>query len=398
MQFDLVFEGGGIRGIVFVGALREFARRGHTPGRIMGTSAGAITATGMAVGYDATEMFAALTERIAGQPVFARFLGQPQRFDPTTIEHSSVRAWLRGADLPFVPNALEETLDDRLVDLLLQAPLFRHVFSLVELGGWFAADEIVAWMERMLDTGSFRGQPRRFSTATLAELHAATQVDLTLLATDVTDGRLLVLNHRTAPDCPVVWAVRMSMNIPFLWQEVAWREDWGRYRGKALTNHAIVDGGVLANFPIELFITDAAMWTAVMGEKQHNHLIGLLIDDALALPDAPAAPIGEGNSPLADLNTVRRIRALVDTMLSARDKAVIEAYERFVVRLPAKGYGVTEFDLSDARRDALVAAGELAMRSYLDFVELAPPMALTAPGAVNFTRQADEVAARILGE
>ena len=60
MQFDLVFEGGGIRGIVFVGALREFARRGHTPGRIMGTSAGAITATALATGYDADEMFAAM--------------------------------------------------------------------------------------------------------------------------------------------------------------------------------------------------------------------------------------------------------------------------------------------------------------------------------------------------
>ncbi len=85
-------------------------------------------------------------------------------------------------------------------------------------------------------------------------------------------------------------------------------------------------------------------------------------------------------------------------MLSARDKAVIEAYERFVVRLPAKGYGVTEFDLSDARRDTLVAAGVSMMSDYLDIVELAPPMALTAPGPLDFTRQADAVAARILGE
>jgi NTE family protein len=397
MQFDLVFEGGGIRGIVFVGALREFARRGHTPGRIMGTSAGAITATAMAVGYDADAMFAALTERIDGQPVFARFLGQPQRFDAATIDRSSVRAWLRATDLPLVPNTVEERLDDWVADALLRAPLFRHLFSLVELGGWFAADEIVAWMARMLDAGSYRGQPRRFSQATLAELFAATQVDLTLLATDVTDGRLLVLNHRTAPDCPVAWAVRMSMSIPFLWQEVLWQASWGRYRGKEIAGHAVVDGGVLANFPIELFITDAAMWTAVMGPKQHNHLIGLLIDDGLPVPGASAPPAG-ASSGLPQLATLRRINAVINTMLSARDKAVIEAYEHFVVRLPAKGYGVTEFDLSDARRDTLVAAGEQTMRDYLDIVELAPPMALTAPGTLNFTRAADAVAARILGE
>jgi predicted acylesterase/phospholipase RssA len=397
MQFDLVFEGGGIRGIVFVGALREFARRGHTPGRIMGTSAGAITATALAVGYDADDMFAALTERSKGQSIFTRFLGQPQRFDPATIDRSSLRTWLRSADLPFVPNSVEENLDDWVVDTLLQAPIFRHLFSLVELGGWFAADEIVAWMARMLDSGSHRGQPRRFSQATLAELYAATQVDLTLLATDVTDGRLLVLNHRTAPDCPVVWAVRMSMSIPFLWQEVLWQASWGRYRNKEIAGHAVVDGGVLANFPIELFITDAAMWTAVMGPKQHNHLIGLLIDDGMAVPGASAPPAGESGG-LPQLATLRRINAVINTMLSARDKAVIEAYERFVVRLPAKGYGVTEFDLSDARRDTLVAAGEQSMRDYLDIVELAPPMALTAPGAIHFTRAADAVAARILGE
>ena len=396
MQFDLVFEGGGIRGIVFVGALREFARRGHTPGRIMGTSAGAITATALAAGYDPDEMFAALTERVDGQSIFARFLDQPQHFDPATIDRSGVRAWLRGADLPFIPNNVEENVDDWVVETLLHAPIFWHVFSLVELGGWFAADEIVAWLARMLDTGSYRGQPRRFSQATLAELYAATQVDLTLLATDLTDGRLLVLNHRTAPACPVVWAVRMSMSIPFLWQEVLWQAAWGRYRNKEITGHAVVDGCLLANFPIELFITDAAMWTAVMGPKQHNHLIGLLIDDGLAVPGAPDN--GDASGGLPQLATIRRISAMINTMLSARDKAVIEAYERFVVRLPAKGYGVTEFDLSDARRDTLVAAGVSMMSDYLDIVELAPPMALTAPGPLDFTRQADAVAARILGE
>lgn len=397
MQFDLVFEGGGICGIGFVGALREFARRGHTPGRIMGTSAGAITAAGLAVGYDANEMFATLTERIDGQPVFARFLSPPLHFAPDVIDQSSARSWLRAADIPLMPDSVEDRLDNWMLDRVLQTQIGRHLFSLVELGGWFTADEIVAWMERMLGAGMFRGRPRNFQHATLAELYAVTQTDLTLVATDVTAARLLVLNHRTAPDCPVVAAVRMSMSIPFLWQEVIWRAEWGRYRDKAIAGHAIVDGGVLANFPIELFITDAEMWTAVMGPKQHNHLIGLLIDNALPVPGAPlAAASSEGGLPA--LHTVRRLNAIVNTMLSARDKAVIEAYERFVVRLPAKGYGITEFAMSNARRDALVTAGEDAMRNYLDFVEMAPPMALVAPDGMDFTRQADEIAARILGE
>ena len=39
MEYDLVFEGGGAKGMVFVGAMQEFEVRSHTHGRLLGTSA-----------------------------------------------------------------------------------------------------------------------------------------------------------------------------------------------------------------------------------------------------------------------------------------------------------------------------------------------------------------------
>jgi len=45
---------------------------------------------------------------------------------------------------------------------------------------------------------------------------------------------------------------------------------------------------------------------------------------------------------------------------------VIDEYASLVVRLPAAGYGTTEFDMSDKRREALVGAGRAAMASYFD--------------------------------
>jgi predicted acylesterase/phospholipase RssA len=63
MQYDLVFEGGGAKGIVLVGAYEIFSKAGHTFGRLLGTSAGAINATLLAAGYSADELLAALTER-----------------------------------------------------------------------------------------------------------------------------------------------------------------------------------------------------------------------------------------------------------------------------------------------------------------------------------------------
>ena len=47
MHYDLVFEGGGAKGMAFAGAMREFEAAGHTVGRIMtgikATKSGAIT-------------------------------------------------------------------------------------------------------------------------------------------------------------------------------------------------------------------------------------------------------------------------------------------------------------------------------------------------------------------
>ena len=82
----------------------------------------------------------------------------------------------------------------------------------------------------------------------MSEFFNATKVELSLVASDTTDGSLLVLNHRTAPDCPVVYAVRMSMSIPIVWDEVIWNSHWGQYRGTDISGHAIVDGGVLQIF------------------------------------------------------------------------------------------------------------------------------------------------------
>ncbi|TMM02765.1 MAG: phospholipase, partial [Actinobacteria bacterium] len=54
MQADGVFSGGGIKALGFAGALKAAAEAGYTEWhQVAGTSAGAITAMTLAVGYDA---------------------------------------------------------------------------------------------------------------------------------------------------------------------------------------------------------------------------------------------------------------------------------------------------------------------------------------------------------
>jgi predicted acylesterase/phospholipase RssA len=163
MKYDVVFEGGGAKGMVFVGACDEFTRRGHTFGRLLGTSAGAITAALLAAGYTTDEMSAALSEKENGKSVFAGFMGQPAPFTDTELESSAMRRLLDGIKLNFVFDSWEKKLDDAMLKAMASNEKFRHILALIERGGWFAADKFVTWLQTKLDAGQHSGVQRAFS-------------------------------------------------------------------------------------------------------------------------------------------------------------------------------------------------------------------------------------------
>ncbi|MBI5578747.1 MAG: patatin-like phospholipase family protein [Deltaproteobacteria bacterium] len=400
MKFDLVFEGGGAKGMVFVGAYEEFVNRKHTFGRLLGTSAGAITAALLAAGYTAREMLEALTEKENGKSVFAGFMGDPPPFTREQIRTSAIRDLLRNINIKPLPGFLENHMDDTISEALADHASSRHFFALVERGGWFSAGRFITWLQNKLDTGPWKDGRRQFSGMTLSQFFAATGIDLSVVASDTADSRLLVLNHRTAPGCPLVWAVRMSMSIPLVWDEVIWEKGWGGYTGRDIAGHAIVDGGILSNFPIELFISGEPQVTRLMGLKQDNAVLGLLIDESLPVPQPPATKgiLLDVDVKPGELKTVKRLRRLIDTMTGAHDKMVIDEFEDMVVRLPSGGYGTTEFDMSDGRRSALVKAGRDAMGAYFEqsAAKRTPTKGLKAAGADKAQRVADRIAGRLL--
>jgi len=366
MRYDLVFEGGGAKGMAFVGAISQLLNAGHSFNRLLGTSAGAITATLLAAGYGPDEMAAAMNEKIAGKSVFAGFMGQPEDFTSAEIDASATLRLLQNIDITILPKFLEEQMDRKVTEALARGEKSRHLVALIERGGWFAAARFVVWLQARLDTGKGPdGTARAYSLLTLKQFFEKTSVDLSMVVSDTTDHKLLVLNHRTAPDCPVVFAVRMSMSIPLVWDEVRWRAEWGKYRGRDVSGHVFVDGGLLSNFPLELFISDAPEVTNLMGPKQADPVLGLLIDENIEVPVTTRGFLVSSTVRPADLVIVQRIERLVDTATGAHDNRVIEEHGDLIVRLPAKGYGTTEFDMDEARRGDLVEAARRAMERWL---------------------------------
>lgn len=361
-ELDLVFEGGGAKGTAFVGALEALEEAGHVSRRQIGTSAGAIAATLTAAGYRAAELLEAVTERTAdGRPIFTSFLDapEPRDFSAAEIEGSLTGQLLRQVDVAGLPDWMEQRLDRVLLSALLKSRCYRQLFSFVEKGGFFEGGALVEWIGKRL---ARKGLPRH---GTFAEFAEATGADLNVVASDVDDKEMLVFNRRTTPDLPVSWGVRMSMGIPFVWQEVAWRKEWGLYRGREKTGNVVIDGGVLSNFPLRLIAEPDSDDRAMMGEPtpDRTNNLGLLIDDDRPVPGQPAE--GGSRSRFAELRTVQRIERIVSSMMKASDEEVIVRYNKHVCRIPAKGYGTLEFDLDGRRLTDLLESGREAMRNHL---------------------------------
>ncbi len=367
MEYDLVFEGGGAKGIAFVGALQAFERHGHQTRRLIGTSAGSITACLIAAGYDSQENLAAIAEKMPdGRPRFASFMDVPTIYEDILVR-DQLGYWLKTElDNPMVPNLIEPIVDN-VIESMMKRDIFRHLTSLFMWGGWYAGDVFIEWLNEKLDAGG-----RNLAGSTTTEFFQKTGRDLSVVASDLTGKEMLVLNHRTAPTLPTVWAVRMSMGCPFAWQEVTWKTEWGTYRGRDLTGHKVVDGGLLSNFPIGLFVAEDENINEIMGEGgQSEDVIGLLIDEALDVPGAGDPP-SQGPSTPGFLERVDlleammlRIHGLADTVLSAHDKAMLTAYKELICHLPAKGIGTMEFDMSPQRVEAVLKAGDAAMEAFL---------------------------------
>lgn len=162
---NLVFEGGGAKGIAYAGALQVLEQAGilGQVTAVAGTSAGAITATLVGLGYSADELTTTMLS-----------------LDMTHFE-----------------------------DGRLEGPA-----RLVEHYGFCRGDAFRAWM------GSHVAAKLGSPSATFADLLTERHIDLRVVATDLCSRAAEVFSPATSPDMALADAVRMSMSIPFYFAAV----------------------------------------------------------------------------------------------------------------------------------------------------------------------------------
>ncbi len=203
MQADGVFSGGGIKGLAFAGGLQAAAEAGYDEWlRLAGTSAGAITAMALAVGYDAKGLRNTLEEFDFGEIADYGPLGKAEI--PINLELH------KGATKGKALHAWIETL-------LTDAPKPAVKFGDLE--------------------------PGKLQVVGVDLAHSRMVVfpqDVSLYVDE--DGKPLV-----PEEFPIADAVRISAGFPYFFPPLKLRDAQTKKEG------VLVDGGVASAFPIFLF-------------------------------------------------------------------------------------------------------------------------------------------------
>ncbi|ARK31413.1 patatin-like phospholipase family protein [Halalkalibacter krulwichiae] len=286
MMIDGVFAGGGVKAFAFVGALQEMEERGYTFDRLAGTSAGAIVAALIKVGYTSDELFTLLDE----------------------LE-------------------LESFKDERMSVLPFTIAKWIHIYFRL---GLYKGNALEAWLKDVLAAKGVR---------TFGDLPKGS---LRIIASDLTKGKLLVLpddlqNYGVIPEkFSVARAIRMSCSIPFFFEPVKIYD-----RGSGGKASYIVDGGLLSNFPLWLFMDGNI-------KRWKRPVIGFHLK-----PEMSEMPPKKIN------NAVTMYRALFETMTSAHDLKYVDADDaKNVVFIPILDVKATDFELTDEQKEQLVVLGK----------------------------------------
>jgi NTE family protein len=236
-------------------------------------------------------------------------------------------------------------------------PVLAPAVGLLTRSGLHPGRYVTEWLRRELaDLGVHTfGDLRREDPGDDPALAPWQRYRLVVTATDVTRGRLLRLpwdyrDYGLDPDAqPVADAVRASLAIPFFFAPRTLRD---LRTGRRST---LLDGGVLSNFPVEIFDrTDAASprWPT----------FGVGVGDLLSDEEVSVFPHHRLLPP-----PVRLLDSLVATTVNGRDRTYLAqpCVRRRAISIDTSGTRATDFDISAAERARLVTAGATAARDFL---------------------------------
>ena len=200
---NLVFEGAGIRGIAYCGAIKILEEKEllQDVQRVGGTSAGAVTALALSLGYTANEI-----EGMINSTSFQKFN------------------------------------DGRFIFVGGMHRLYKYY-------GWYRGKRFENWLAKIIEekTGN--------ADISFIELREKGLKELFITGTSLNKQCSVVFSYETFPHMRVKDAVRISLSIP-LYFEAVFMDEKGNIFSRPKNKKGLdvmADGGFTTNFPIRLF-------------------------------------------------------------------------------------------------------------------------------------------------
>lgn len=330
---NLVFEGGGVKGIAYLGAIDVLNQKGIMDRieRVGGTSAGAINAILIGLGFTQEE-----TKDILWSLDFNQFMDDD---------------W----------------------------GVVRDTERLIEQYGWYKGDFFRSWIGKLIreKTGN--------SETTFADIEALKEKkkfkSLYFMGTNLSTRFSEVFSAEHTPRVCIADAVRISMSIPLFF--AAKRSPRG---------DVYVDGGVLDNYPIKVFDREKYVSTdqpmipdyymrineniqnqdrAISRYVYNKGTLGFRLDtkEEIAVFRDHAEPPHEKIDNFFDYAW-----ALVSTIMDAQQNAHLHSDDwNRTIYIDTLGVKTTEFDLSDEKKKALVQSGKEGAEAYFKWFDSASP-------------------------
>ncbi len=328
---NLVFEGGGVKGIAYVGAMEILKEKEILQNirRVGGTSAGAINATLLALNYSNTE-----TKKILSELDFNDFMDN---------------SW-------FVLNDI--------------CRVWRKY-------GWNKGKFFRKWLGDIVESKT------KNSKTTFKELYEQkTQKgfkDLYIMGTNLSTHFAEVFSHEKTPDMPIADAVRISMSIPLFFASK-----------KSARGDIYVDGGVLANYPVKLF--DREKYIEVNKKtteyyKTHNEDLfkkGIKVSkyvynkETLGFRLESGEEIGifrDQKEPVHHKikNFPSFAKSLIWTLIEQQQNTHLHSDDwQRTIYINASIAKTTEFDLSDEKKEELIHSGRNGIQKYFEWYDNNP--------------------------
>lgn len=226
---NLVFKGGGVRGVAYLGALKYLYENGlmRSVERTAGTSAGAITATVLALNFQSFDEIKTISDSLDYRKVPAE--------GSLNVEHEKL--------IKVNPHALKK----------LSLGIFGNLqcsVRLIQEKGWYSSEYLYTWIKSVI-AGQFIAPKESYTFRDFREasLHVGNRTffDLFITGTDISNRTSRVFSYETTPDMEVALAVRISMSIPLFFESIPYQ-----YPGTSEPQF-YADGGVMWNYPIGIF-------------------------------------------------------------------------------------------------------------------------------------------------